>query len=73
MSRFVMFVYPQSSLNLNRNSNNYNSDKIVKNSKFNTYNGKTSWRRAKHSNKIHSRGARERRDLFDQFESLMSL
>lgn len=67
---FVMFLYAQP-LNGNRNSN----DGTMKNAKFDA---KTSWKNAnnihsKNLNKIHSRGARERRDIFEQFESLMSL
>lgn len=69
-------LHPQP-LNVNRNPNTYTSDEMVKNSKFDANNGKLSWKNAniysKNSNKIHSRGARERRDIFDQFESLMSL
>lgn len=46
---------------------------MLKKSKFDVNNGEFSVQNAKISNKIHSRGARERRDLFDQFESLLSL
>lgn len=72
MAHLAMFLYPQPS-NVNRNVNTYNSGDMLKNPKFDAHNGKVAWQNAKNLNKIHSRGARQRRDLFDQFESLMSL
>lgn len=62
-------------LNVNHNSNTYSNSEQTP--KFDAYNGRKSWRNvnsahSENSNKIHSRGARERRDIFDQIESFIS-